>query len=96
MTKMSKTALLSVSFAIVLSAPTQAADVAQGEALHAAKCTGCHDTRQYTRPNRIIHSLEDLHARVKFCDGMANANFSADNIDDVVAYLNANFYQFKQ
>jgi len=71
-----------------------AADLANGEALHQRKCTGCHDHRQYTRPNRIVHTFEDLHARVKFCDGAANAGFSADDIDDVVAYLNARYYKF--
>lgn len=95
MIKITKAALLSVGLASILSTSTQAADVAQGKTLHAAKCTGCHDTGQYTRPNRIIHNVEDLHARVKFCDGAANANFSASDIDDVVAYLNADFYKFK-
>jgi cytochrome c2 len=72
-----------------------AADPERGEKLHNAKCMGCHDTRQYTRPNRIIHTLEDLHARVEFCDSASGANFSFDDIDDVVAYLNQNFYKFK-
>jgi cytochrome c2 len=72
-----------------------AADIARGKKLHDAKCMGCHDTRQYTRPNRIIHTLEDLHARVQFCDTASNAGFSLEDIDDVVAYLNQNFYKFK-
>ncbi len=74
----------------------QSADITKGQALHEKKCTSCHDTSQYTRPNRIVHSFGDLHARVEFCDSAANAGFSLDDIDDVVAYLNAHFYQFKE
>ena len=73
-----------------------AADAAKGKALHDAKCHGCHDTRQYTRKNRIVHTFDDLHARVQFCDAASNAGFSLDDIDDVVAYLNKEFYKFKQ
>ena len=72
------------------------AGAANGKKLHDAKCTGCHDTRQYTRKNRIIHTYEDLHARVEFCDAASNAGFSFDDLDDVVTYLNTEFYKFKK
>lgn len=80
----------------MMSSPVLAADAAKGKALHEAKCQGCHDTRQYTRKNRIVHTFDDLHARVQFCDAASNAGFSLDDIDDVVAYLNKEFYKFKQ
>jgi mono/diheme cytochrome c family protein len=73
-----------------------ASNVAKGKALHDAKCFGCHDTRQYTRKNRIVHTYEDLHARVEFCDSASNAGFSFDDLDNVVAYLNTEFYKFKK
>jgi cytochrome c2 len=79
----------------LLSTATLAADIKKGKALHDAKCFGCHDTHQYTRPNRIIHTLGDLENRVKFCDTASNAGFTPADIDDVVAYLNAKFYKFK-
>ena len=69
-------------------------DVAHGKLLHDKKCMDCHDTHQYTRPNRIIHTFPDLHARVEFCDTASKANFSADDINDVVEYLNMTFYKF--
>lgn len=71
-------------------------DVDRGKALVEKKCMGCHDNRQYTRPNRIIHTYEDLRGRVEFCDSASNANFSFDELDDVVEYLNVNFYKFKK
>lgn len=87
---------LSAAIALGLSVnAANAADASKGEKLHNAKCTGCHDTRQYTRPNRIVHTLDDLHARVQFCDSASGANFSLEDIDDVVAFLNEKFYKFK-
>ncbi len=71
-----------------------AADTAKGKALVGERCTGCHDDRIYTRPNRIVHSLRDLHGRVKFCDSAANAGFSDGDIDDVVSFLNHTYYKF--
>ncbi len=69
-------------------------DAVQGKTLHNKSCMGCHDNSQYTRANRIIHTFEDLRARVKFCDGAANANFSPNDLNDVVEYLNVDFYKF--
>jgi cytochrome c2 len=71
-------------------------DVAHGKTLVDKKCMGCHDNRQYTRPNRIIHTFEDLRGRVEFCDSASNANFSFDDLDDVVEFLNVTYYKFKK
>ena len=71
-------------------------DVAHGKELVSKKCMGCHDNHQYTRPNSIIHTYYDLHARVEFCDTASKANFTADDINDVVEYLNTAFYKFKK
>ncbi len=75
-------------------AAERAPDAAHGKTLHSKSCMGCHDNSQYTRANRIIHTFEDLSARVKFCDAAANADFSPNDLNDVVEYLNADFYKF--
>lgn len=80
----------------MMSSPVLAADAAKGKTLHESKCQGCHDTRMYTRKNRIVHTFDDLHSRVQFCDSASNAGFTLEDIDDVVAYLNKEFYKFKQ
>ena len=79
---------------ITLSQGAFAADAAHGKKLYDAKCHGCHDTKIHTRPNRIIHTFDDLLGRVKFCDNASAANFSDSDINDVVEYLNQNFYKF--
>jgi len=92
-------ALLLTTITLVISpawATERAPDIAHGKKLVDKKCMSCHDNRQYTRPNRIIHTFEDLRGRVEFCDTASNANFSFDDLDDVVEYLNVNFYKFKK
>ncbi len=80
----------------LLATPLYAANATNGKVLHDKKCMGCHDTRQYTRPNRIIHTAKDLRARIEFCDLAASANFSSSDFDNVIEYLNDDFYKFKK
>lgn len=71
-----------------------AANAENGKKLYTSKCGGCHDTRVHTRPNRIIHTYEDLVNRVRFCDTNAKTNFSDSDILDVSEYLNNEYYKF--
>jgi hypothetical protein len=91
--------IASIAFMLTLGpalASDRTPDVAHGKELVEQKCMGCHDNRQYTRPNRIIHTYEDLRGRVEFCDSASNANFSFNDLDDVVEYLNVTYYKFKK
>ncbi|MFP5344773.1 MAG: hypothetical protein ACLGGU_03915, partial [Gammaproteobacteria bacterium] len=69
-------ALIILSAAFMLSGLTQAADAKRGEALYQANCTACHDTSVHTRPNSIIHSLDALEKRVRFCETNARLKWS--------------------
>ena len=71
-----------------------AADVEHGKKLYSERCGGCHDTKVHTRPNRIVHTYEDLVNRVRFCDNAAKANLKEEEIYDVSDYLNDTFYKF--
>ena len=84
-------ALISLS---IISVTTFAADAEHGKKIYTQKCGGCHDTRVHTRPNRIIHTYEDLVNRVRFCDTNAKTNFKESDILDVSEYLNNEFYKF--
>ncbi len=72
-----------------------AADAQRGKALHDKSCFGCHNVSMYTRPNSIIHSFPDLANRVKFCETQNGMSWNNDQVKDVAAYLNENFYKFK-
>jgi hypothetical protein len=64
--------------------------------LHQQTCQRCHDDSIYTRPDSIIFSLSALKKRVHFCESMAGAGWSEQQINAVIDYLNQRFYHYKQ
>lgn len=73
-----------------------AQDSDNGEALVEKSCQGCHDNSMYTRTNSIIFSLSALEKRVRFCESMAGARWSEDEMQAAIQYLNKAFYHFKK
>jgi len=70
-------------------------DGAEGERLHQASCTGCHDSSVYTRSNRGVRSLDALKHQVEGCGHAAKKDFSPAEIQDLVKYLNDRYYHFQ-
>lgn len=78
--------------------------VALGRKLLAANnCNGsCHQKRApdgnalslYTRPDRKVTSLPQLHRQVERCVANTKAMISPDEISAVVAALNQDYYKF--
>ncbi len=60
-----------------------------------SKCDQCHGTEVYTRKDRKVTSLAKLEAQVRRCDSNLNTNWFDDEIIDVTAHLNKNYYKFK-
>jgi hypothetical protein len=91
--------ILGVSLVMLLTLSAYAAelpgDSADGKRLHDANCLGCHDPGIYTRKDRLIHSLDALKERLGDCSHMANKEFSASETQNVIKYLNDQFYQFR-
>ena len=92
--------ILCVSLLILLmpsvaSAAALPGDSADGKRLHDANCMGCHDTGIYTRKDRLIRSLDALETRLGDCSHMANKEFSATEKQNIIKYLNDQFYQFR-
>ncbi len=99
--KLTKT-LMAVSFAAILSQASQAADPAHGKDLHDANCLSCHASLMggnpndlYTRADRRVNTIDGLHNQVTRCKTPANVSWSDVQIQDVVEYLNTNFYKIK-
>ena len=74
--------------------PAFAADIENGDDLHFANCTGCHDESVYTRDNRNVRSLERLGKQVRFCKDTLGLTWFDDEVEDVVEYLNKTYYHF--
>ena len=70
-------------------------DAAEGKRLHQANCVGCHDTSVYTRKQRTVHSLDGLQAQMSACSHVAGKKLSATETENLVKYLNDEFYKFE-
>ena len=72
-----------------------AADSANGKSLTEQNCMGCHEDAVYTRKDRRVTSLAGLEKQVRRCELTLGLKWFDDDVNDVVAYLNENFYKFK-
>ena len=82
--------------ALLLGSPAApaAGDAAKGEKLHQS-CLQCHGTEVYVPPKRKVGSLAALRKVTARWGDYYNPAFSKAEIDDLVAYLNRDFYQFR-
>ena len=90
--------ILCLSLLILLMPSAYAAelpgDSADGKRLHDANCMGCHDTSIYTRMDHLIRSLDALKEQLGDCSHMAKKEFSAIEAQNIIKYLNDQFYHF--
>ena len=87
--------------AAAFALPGHAADAARGKALHDAHCIACHSsmvggdgTLLYTRKNRRVKSYEGLLKQIDRCDQSLGLKWFPEDVQDVAAYLNREFYKF--
>jgi len=80
-----------------------AADIKRGETLHNSQCIACHAARFgnngadiYTRANRRVHDFAGLQRQVNMCKNNLQITWFDEDVADVVAYLNHQYYHFKQ
>ena len=90
--------ILCVSLWVLLMPAAYAAplpgDSANGKRLYDANCMGCHDTSVLTRKDRVIQSLDALKEQLASCTHTANKEFSESEAQDLLKYLNDQFYHF--
>ena len=66
-----------------------------GKGLHEANCKGCHDTGVYTRKQRSVHSLAELKQQLESCGHASGKALSPAEKQQIVNYLNEQFYKFR-
>jgi hypothetical protein len=81
-------------FISVYALPTVAADIFNGEVLHSQDCTGCHKSALYISENRKVQTLPRLGTQVRFCKDNLGIAWFDDEVEDVVGFLNKNYYHF--
>jgi mono/diheme cytochrome c family protein len=69
-------------------------DSANGQRLLDANCMTCHQTDIFTRKDRKVQSLDALKDQLVACSHAAKKDFSASEMQDLLKYLNDQFYHF--
>jgi hypothetical protein len=59
-------------------------DIADGQRLHEANCTGCHNTGVYTRQNRQVRTLDALKQQLEGCGHVAKKEFSVAETQNII------------
>lgn len=66
----------------------------RGKNLYETQCTGCHESIVHIREHNKAHSVADIRAFVILRANELSLNWSADDIEQVVRYLNDQFYHY--
>jgi mono/diheme cytochrome c family protein len=70
-----------------------AGDPVRGEKLH-QDCLGCHGTELYLPPKAKVKTLAALKKETERWNDRMNPKFTAQEVSDIVAWLNRDFYKF--
>ena len=85
-----------IAAACLLFAPSlpaaAAGDAARGAKLH-NDCLGCHGTELYVPPAAKVKTLAGLRKEVDKWNDRMNPKFTKQEIEDLVAWLNRDFYR---
>ena len=88
-------ALVFAALGVVAVLPALAANEERGRALYENQCQSCHEQWAHSRTSRKAKSLADLQRLTAAWSTHAGLEWNAEEIDDVVGYLDAKFYHFK-
>jgi mono/diheme cytochrome c family protein len=70
-----------------------AGDAARGVKLH-DDCLGCHGAELYVPPKAKIKTLAALKKEVDKWNDRMNPKFTKQEVEDLIEYLNHDFYKF--
>ncbi len=86
---------LALAVAVLAPAAALAANAKRGQLLYENHCTVCHTSVAHVREQRIAHSVDDIRKQVLRWSGQLNLEWRAEEVADVVEYLNSNYYHFE-
>lgn len=79
---------------VLLASAAAAQDAERGRALYETHCGGCHYERVHDRLKSDVKDLDDLRDAVARWAPQTKRNFAADELRDIVEYLNVSHYRF--
>jgi len=85
----------SLAASVIAAAAGYSPDIKRGKALLENNCLICHDTRAFTRRDRIVHSVEQLRYQVNRWTWQTGLRWFPEDIADVVHYLNSTYYKYE-
>lgn len=69
------------------------ADVRRGKLLYDTSCAECHSVQVHWREKRLVHDWHSLIFQVTRWQEIAGQKWRGEEIEDVAAYLNTQFYR---
>ncbi len=78
------------------SALAQQPPATRGELLYDNHCGACHGQQMHWREKRAVTDWDSLRAMVRRWQGVAQLNWSDEEIDDVARHLNQRYYRFDE
>lgn len=86
-----------------IAAPWGNADAKAGKTLHDKNCVACHvrlyggdGSKMYLRDGRLLSTQLDILQRVAACNSQVHAGWFPEEEAEVAAYLNQQYYHFKE
>ncbi len=67
----------------------------RGKALYEHHCMACHESWAHTRQGRRVRTVAELRQRAEAWSVHSRLDWTAEDINDVVEYLNRSFYQME-
>lgn len=96
-------ALFLISLPTLAAAPWGDADPKVGKEHHEKSCVACHvrlyggdGSKMYTRDGRLLSTQLDVLQRVATCNSQVKAGWFPEEEAEVAAYLNQQYYKFKE
>ena len=82
--------------ALLLALPAQAQDAARGKLLYDTHCVACHYERIHDRApaQSLVGSLAELRVEVAGRARLTERKFTAQELEEIAAYLNQSHYRF--
>jgi mono/diheme cytochrome c family protein len=86
-------AALLAAVPLLAQSPAQSAPTG-GALLYQTYCIACHDAQVHWRARKLARDWASLAAQVRRWQANAGMQWSDEEIDEVVRYLNATIYRF--